>query len=233
MAGKGYKGRGSAAKPIYKCIVCGEYVEEPVHCGKPAKLLLDPEKRVKLSKLMSALLRHIPWEAGLVLDRAGWVEVDELVRAIRERWRNRDAYQWVTGEHVVAVARLDPKGRFQVSADGRRIRASYGHSLRVELGYKPLSPGEAPPRLYHGTVEESAERIMVEGIKPMRRIAVHLTSRLEDAVETGARHGDKVVVLVVDTECLYRYGIRVYRAGRNVYLAEYVPPDCIAGLEKR
>ncbi len=212
-------------KPVYKCRVCGAYTEEPVHCGKPAELLLDPRRRVRLSKLMSALLRHIPWEAGLRLDEEGWVSIDELVEAIKTRWRNRRLYQWVEREHVEAVAALDPKGRFQLS--GGRIRAAYGHSVRVRLGYEPLRPGEAPRLLYHGTVERFLQSIMREGLKPGRRMMVHLTTRLEDAVETGRRHGGRVVVLVVDTACLERHGIPVYKASETVFLAPRVPPECI------
>ena len=216
--------RTRRVKPIY---ACGDrFTEDPEECrGVKPVLLLEPGRRLRLSKLMSALLRHIPWEAGLVLDEEGWVGIDELVKAIREKWRNREAYRWVTREMVIAVALLDPKGRFEIRGD--RIRASYGHSLGVKLGLKPLPPGSIPSKLYHGTVEDRLASIMAEGLKPMKRIAVHLTTRLEDAVETGARHGRRVVVLRVDPKCLSEKGVPVYRAGKTVYLAPYVPPECL------
>ncbi len=201
-----------------------------MHCGEPAELLLTGEQRLRLSKLMSALLRHIPGEAGLRLDEEGWVEVRELARAIRERWRNRELYQWVRPEHIVAVAMLDPKGRFQLSPDGKRIRAAYGHSVRVRLGYEPLPPGEAPPRLYHGTVRRSLEPIMREGLKPMKRMMVHLSPDPETAAEVGRRHGPDVVILEIDTRCLARHGVPLYRASSKVYLAPWVPPACIKPL---
>ncbi len=218
-------------RPIYKCRVCGAYTEEPIHCGKPAQLLLTPQQRLRLSKLMSALLRHIPWEAGLQLDEEGWVSVHELARAIRERWRNREQYQWVTPEHIVAVALLDPKGRFQLRDNGRFIRASYGHSVSIRLGHRELSLDEVPPVLYHGTIAQRVPSILREGLKPMKRIAVHLTHSIEDAIDTAKRHGRDVVVLLIDTRCLYRKGYRVSKAGKTVYLVEYVPPDCIKILE--
>jgi putative RNA 2'-phosphotransferase len=180
---------------------------------------------------MSALLRHIPQEAGLKLDNEGWVSVHELVRAIRERWRNRELYQWVRPEHVVAVALLDPKGRFQLSPDKRLIRAAYGHSINVQLKYKPLRAEEAPKILFHGTVRSKLPSILREGLKPMKRIAVHLTDRLEDAIETAKRHGRDVVVLSIDSECLYSQGIHLVKAGKTVYLASRVPPECIKILK--
>ncbi|ABM81198.1 RNA 2'-phosphotransferase [Hyperthermus butylicus] len=216
-------------KPVYRCRVCSAYTEEPVHCGRPAEPLMTGEQRLRLSKLMTTLLRHLPHEAGLRLDPQGWVGIDELVRGIRERWRNRHLYQWVTRDHVIAVALLDPKGRFQLDLARGRIRAAYGHTVRVELGYRPLSMDELPDKLYHGTVAENLASILSEGLKPMRRLMVHMTTDYSSAVETGRRHGPNVVVLVIDPRCLAKHGIPVYRASDTIYLAPSVPPNCITG----
>jgi len=219
-------------KPIYRCRVCGAFTEESWHCGKPAAMFMTGEQRLRLSKLMSAILRHIPHEAGLELDLGGWVEVEELARAIRERWRRRDLYQWVTRQHVVAVALLDPKGRFQLSSDNRHIRAAYGHSVKLELGYKPLSENELPEVLYHGTVVERLNSIMHEGLKPMRRLMVHLAAKPQEAIEAARRHGSRVVLLRIDPRCLAEIGLPVYRASHVMYLAPHVPPECIKSVEK-
>nr|WP_244403911.1 RNA 2'-phosphotransferase [Pyrolobus fumarii] len=208
---------------MYKCSVCGAYTEEPVHCGRPASLLMTGEQRLRLSKLVSFLLRHGPWEACLEPDEEGWVQLDELVRGIRRCWRNREAYQWVTREHILALAALDPKGRFEVHGD--RIRARYGHSIQVV--YR-LEPDPNPPRiLYHGTVRRNLPSIMRQGLLPMKRRMVHMTVDPRDAYETGRRHGPDVVILEVDTECLARRGVPVYKAGKTVYMAPRVPPECI------
>ena len=210
-------------KPVYKCRVCGAYTEEPVHCGRPAVLLMDGSRRLRLSKLVSFLLRHGPHEACLEPDEEGWVSIDELVEGIRRCWRNREAYQWVTREHILALAALDPKGRFEVR--GGRIRARYGHSIEVVYRYEPdPSP---PPVLYHGTPRRNLASIAEKGLLPMKRRMVHLSIDPRDAYETGRRHGGDVVVLEVDTGCLRRLGIPVYRAGKTVYMAPRVPPECI------
>ncbi len=210
-------------KPVYRCRVCGAYTEEPVHCGAPAELLMTGEQRLRLSKLVSFLLRHGPREACLEPDRYGWVRIRDLVRGIRECWRNRGAYQWVREEHILALAALDPKGRFEVR-DGM-IRARYGHSIRVEYDYEPVE--SPPPRLYHGTPRRNLASILEKGLLPMKRRMVHLTLDPRDAVETGRRHGGPVVLLEVDTGCLRERGIPVYRAGKTVYMAPRVPPECI------
>ncbi len=212
-------------KNIYRCRICGKFVEDPVHCGRPAILFLDARKRIMLSKLMSGLLRHFPWEANLRLDEAGWISIDELVRGIREKWRRRDLYQWVTREHIIAVALLDPKGRFEVKDN--KIRARYGHSIRVKMRYVHDDKVRV---LYHGTRSDVVERILSEGIKPMKRQWVHLSLDMIDACETGRRHGEPPVVLIVNTDCLRKNNIYVYRASKSVYVVKYVPPECIESI---
>lgn len=209
-------------KPIYKCKVCGTFTEDPVHCGGRAILLLDSKRRVMLSKLMSGLLRHFPWEANLSLSKEGWVNINELVRGIREYWRNKEQYQWVTREHILAVAILDPKGRFEIK--GNNIRARYGHSISVKLRYTEDTEVKI---LYHGTRIDNLHNILKEGLKPMKRLWVHLSSTPSDAYEVGRRHGGQAIVLEIDVKCLRRKGHRVYKASRTVYLTDYVPPECI------
>ncbi len=207
---------------IYKCRVCGKYVEEEYHCGEKTTPFLDPRRRLMLSKLLSGILRHYPWEIGLKPDEEGWVSLDELVRGIRERWRNRKLYQWVSEEHVRAVAVLDPKGRFELR--NGLIRARYGHSIDVKIKYPVVE--NPPPLLYHGTSRDSLPGILREGLKPMKRKYVHLTIDPGMALETGRRHGPPVL-LVIDTSCIMDKGLRIYGATDKIYLVIRVPPECI------
>jgi len=214
-------------RDIYRCCVCGAFTEEPQHCGKPAELLLDGRRREMLSKLMSFLLRHDPSAAGLRMDQEGWVSVDDLVEGIRKRWRNADLYSWVRREHVIAIAALDPKGRFELR--NGMIRARYGHSAKLNL--RLSYPRDHSSRtLFHGTAPENLDSIMREGLKPMKRAFVHLSLSPEDACEVGRRHSSKPVVLVIDAECLRKHGIEVLVASRSVRLAKYVPSRCISRI---
>ena len=52
------------------------------------------------------------------------------------------------------------KKRFAYSEDGRRIRASQGHSVAVELGLTVSAP---PDVLYHGTAAAALPAILREG----------------------------------------------------------------------
>jgi len=206
-------------RSVYRCVVCGAFTEEAVHCGAPTIMLMGAAERVRLSKLVSGALRHFPHALGLELDAEGFVSVGRLVEAIR----SRGGYEWVTEEHVVALAQLDPKGRFELR-DGR-IRARYGHSVRVSIGYPEEYPSSP---LYHGTSKTNLPSIFKLGLLPGRRLFVHLSASFEDAAARARIHRDPVV-LVVDPARL-RGRSKLYRASERVYLSPRVPPDCIVGV---
>ena len=213
-------------RSIYRCVVCGAFTEDGTHCGRPAKLVINGELRSRLSHLMTYLLRHNPGAVGLSMDREGWVGINELVNAIRTRWNPR-AYSWLTNEHVLAVALMDPKGRFEVK-DGM-IRARYGHnkSLNVDIKY---DVDDEVRILYHGTIRDALTRIMREGIKPMNRKYVHLVLDPRDAYEVALRHGSDVVVLKISADCLRKSGQQVLIATDRIRLTSYVPPQCIESV---
>src|SRR5215469_3139276 len=96
---------------------------------------------IRTSKFLSLILRHEPERVGLKLDNAGWVAVDELLKAVIQHGVPLSLEEL---KHVVAT---NDKKRFAFSADGRRIRASQGHSISVDLQYAPQTP---PEFLYHG-----------------------------------------------------------------------------------
>ncbi len=212
-------------KYVYACVENGadiKYTLNPKECRGRAEPLMSNRQRVALSKLMSALLRHIPHEAGLTPDEEGWVTLRDLVEGITKVWRNKELYSWVTERHVRAVAELDPKGRFEVR--NNRVRARYGHSIRVSLVH---AVDEGVKTLYHGTTMKAWQKIKHEGILPGKRMWVHLTSNPKDAHETGRRHGSDVIILKINADCLRRKGLTVRRASRSVWVVEYVPPECI------
>lgn len=209
--------RSAAMKAMYKCRG-GGYSEDPSKCPGGVETSLPGELRVKLSKLVSGILRHFPESYGVKVDGKGWASIDELVTALRKL----PGYRWVERWHIEALAALDPKGRFEVS--GGKIRARYGHTIKVEV--EPL-PGEPPRLLYHGTVSSNLPSIKAKGILPMRRLKVHLSPTPEIAVEVGRRHGGDVVVLEVDVECLKEKGLKPAMASKVVYVVDWVPPDCI------
>ncbi|HEY0036191.1 MAG TPA: RNA 2'-phosphotransferase [Longimicrobium sp.] len=173
---------------------------------------------VRASKFLSLVLRHRPEEVGIALDEAGWVEVDVLLDACAQAGVTLDR---PTLDRVVAE---NDKQRFAFSDDGLRIRASQGHSVRVELGLQPQTPPEV---LYHGTASRSVEAIRREGLRPGRRTHVHLSLDEQTAEGVGGRHG-RPVVLRVQAGRMHAAGHAFYRSENGVWLADEVPPEFIA-----
>ncbi|WP_297066593.1 RNA 2'-phosphotransferase [Thermococcus sp.] len=172
--------------------------------------------RVKVSRLMAYILRHSPEEFGLEPDSEGFVPLEELVKALKS------IYPDVTKEFVREIVEKDPKGRYEIR--NGKIRARYGHSFPVSLNHKEDLDSRI---LYHGTPRRNLPSILREGLKPMKRQFVHLTTSKSEAIETGRRHGRDVVLLIIDADCLRRKGLKIYRAGKNVRIVDRVPPECI------
>ncbi|MGW3246727.1 RNA 2'-phosphotransferase [Streptomyces sp. NPDC001070] len=175
---------------------------------------MDEKQLVKVSKFLARVLRHDPASIGITLDEGGWVDVDELIAASSRAGRR---FSRAELDHVVAG---NNKKRYAFSEDGRRIRASQGHSVEVDLG---LAPAEPPEVLFHGTASTTLPIVLREGLKPMSRRDVHLSADVETAVRVGARHG-RPVVLAVDAAGLAATG-HVFRVSANgVWLTDRVPP---------
>ncbi|MFD5320961.1 RNA 2'-phosphotransferase [Streptomyces sp. NPDC127098] len=174
---------------------------------------MDERTIKKISKYLARHLRHDPGRIGLVLDEGGWADIDELLAACGRRGMR------VSRAQLDEVVARNDKRRFAVDPTGRRIRASQGHTIEVDLGLTPLAP---PARLYHGTVAASLPGIRVEGLRPMRRQHVHLSPDRETATRVGARRG-RPVVLPVEAGEMHAAGHVFWRSDNGVWLTEAVP----------
>lgn len=164
------------------------------------------------------LLRHRPEAAGLVLDRAGWVRVDDLLRGM---WNKRGTK--VTKELLQQVVDTNNKRRFEFNEDGTKIRARQGHSVGVDLGYEP----EAPPEiLYHGTGSQNVASIRKKGLQKRQRHAVHLSLDKATAANVGSRHG-KPVLLTIKARQMHDNGHVFYLTENKVWYTDNVPVDYI------
>jgi putative RNA 2'-phosphotransferase len=169
---------------------------------------MNEKESVRLSKRLSRHLRHAPEEIGIRLSTDGWTDVAALLKALR-----------ITRDQLDHVVETNNKRRFAFDDTGKRIRANQGHTVPVELDL----PVETPPAtLYHGTVAKFLDDIMTDGLRPMSRHDVHLSSDVATAVKVGSRRG-KPVVLAVDAGPMHADG-HVFRLSANgVWLTEHVP----------
>lgn len=174
------------------------------------------------SKFLSFVLRHKPEAIGLMMDEKGWVNIDVLIaNSCNPIYRksiplNRDLIEQIVAE--------DEKQRYSISSDGHYIRANQGHSIEVAVEMEEKIP---PTTLYHGTVDRFLTSIYKEGLKPMKRLHVHLSSDLETAWNVGGRRDGKAVVLIVDTRELVKQGKKFYLSANGVWLTDHIPPEAL------
>lgn len=181
---------------------------------------MDRVRRVRVSKLLSRVLRHEPQLAGVTLDAAGWTRVDELLIGLRRLGVE------LSPADLEQVVHGGDKQRFELSPDQSHIRARYGHSVAVDVGYPPADP---PSLLYHGTPDRNVTSIRTGGISPMGRQLVHLYEDIPAARRVGARRG-RAVVLVVDAAGMAAEGAVFHRLPGKIWLTLEVPAGRIVAV---
>jgi len=174
------------------------------------------KKLNEISKFFSYVLRHAPEHIALVLDQQGWAEIDRLIAGARTCGHTVDRQ---TLDEVVAT---NDKKRFEISADGLRIRAVQGHSTSI---VNRVFVEQCPPDvLYHGTATRFLESILREGLKPGTRHHVHLSALADVALSVGKRYG-KPVLLTIDARRMHEAGVKFFLAENGVWLVDAVAPE--------
>lgn len=174
------------------------------------------ERRLeRISKFISMILRHRPDVIGITLDEHGWADVNELIKGING-----------TGEEVEfskdtleTIIKTDKKQRYSFSQDKTLIRANQGHSIPVDV---ELEKKEPPKVLYHGTGSKFVKLIQEQGLLPMERLYVHLSTDVETATNVGKRHGTPVI-FQVNAEHMQKDGYDFFQSVNGVWLTKEVP----------
>lgn len=183
------------------------------------------KRRRGYSKFLSYILRHHPQEIGITLDKAGFVDVDKLLKKSAEHKRAKG----LTREILDEVVATNNKKRFEYSEDGKRIRARQGHSVPVELGNDPVEPPEC---LYHGTPTKFVEQIKQAGLLKMSRHAVHLSPDFDTADNVGRRRG-KPVIIKVRAKVMHDDGHQFFLTGNGVWYTDHVPKEYLVWPDQR
>jgi putative RNA 2'-phosphotransferase len=175
---------------------------------------------ISLSRAVSHALRHEPWLYELELDSEGWVPVESLIAAIRAE---SSAMTDVSTVDLLQMIDRSDKKRHQIQDD--KIRALYGHSTPQKI---QKQPGQPPTLLFHGTSPELASRISSEGLKPMGRQYVHLSTDMIVADQVGKRKAPHPVIVTVCAENAWQAGVRFYRGNDRVWLVDEMPPSFLS-----
>lgn len=177
---------------------------------------------IKLSKEISYALRHAPWEYELEMDENGFVDIQQLISSINEE----NAYpKLIDKTDILHVIEISDKKRLEIS--GEKIRAMYGHSFPMQIKYIEEIP---PAILYHGTARRFLDSILSEGLKPMGRQYVHLSTDIETAIQVGKRRDTEPVILQVDTVSALKAGIKFYHANEKIWLCKEMPSQFLSKL---
>ncbi|TXH71404.1 MAG: RNA 2'-phosphotransferase [Thiothrix sp.] len=175
---------------------------------------MNEKEKNRKGKFLSLILRHQPETIDLSLDAEGWAVVNELLTQLAAH------HHPLTRNELEELVLTNDKQRYSFSADGEKIRANQGHSLKtVELGLEPVEP---PAILYHGSASRFMDLILVEGLKAQSRQHVHLSKDIETATKVGARHG-RPVIFVVDAQQMWTDAYLFYCSANKVWLTEKVP----------
>jgi RNA:NAD 2''-phosphotransferase len=179
---------------------------------------MNEQKKKRIGKFLSLVLRHDPQKIGITLDGNGWTDVNALIRqcAVKK--------VYFSFEELNEIVLTNDKKRYAFNEDKSMIRANQGHSVSIDLDITPIEP---PEYLYHGTAERFYESIKKEGIKKMNRQHVHLSKEKITALQVGSRHG-RPVILTISAREMYREGIGFYCSDNGVWLTEYVDPKYIS-----
>lgn len=177
------------------------------------------EHFIRLSKTISHALRHQPEAYGLELDPEGWVAVEDLLTALHKR---RSAWNTISEAEIHQIIAESEKKRFEIR--NGEIRAYYGHSTLDKIERQPAAP---PDVLYHGTTPQAHSTIINEGLKPMQRQYVHLSTDKQTAHKVALRRTHQPVTLLVDALKAHEHGIRFYPGNEDIWLADAIPPEYI------
>lgn len=177
---------------------------------------LSHAERKSHSKFLSYILRHHPEKIAIQLDREGWANIDQLLKQAARQGLDKAA--------LVQIVADCEKQRYEISADGKRIRAVQGHSSQQVARDYPVVP--APDTLYHGTIAAFLPSITTQGLRSQGRHYVHLSADKETAQAVGARRG-KAVILTINSAAMQAAGIAFHQAENGVWLVKAVPPEFI------
>ncbi len=183
---------------------------------------------------LAHMLRHHPEQHLVTVDAEGWTDLESVVIALRYRRRE---WSRLSRADLIRWVEEMPLQRFEIRVD--QIRALYGHSLtQVATGVIR----QPPTFLWHGTTSGSVDSIKINGLMPIGRRFVHLTSdqqyadsvaqsksstQFRDEDDFGLNEEDPLdvstVILTVQAEAAFHADIEFRQANDHVWLAEQIP----------
>eukprot|EP00438_Fugacium_kawagutii_P031689 Skav232918 [mRNA] locus=scaffold1477:747872:748534:- [translate_table: standard] len=181
-------------------------------------------QEVRISRLLSQILRHKALEYHIRIQPDGFCFVQELLACPPLRCLK------TTLEHVQQIVATDDKNRFELKGQGRRmmIRAVQGHSIKVvedNALLQPIDPNNLPECCVHGTYWNNFENIKKNGLLAGGRRGrtyrnhVHFAcfSQGDSCVMSGMR-SDCQIGIFLDVKKAIDHGVPLYFSANGVLL---------------
>ena len=150
----------------------------------------------------------------------------DIIRLIESIGSGRSGFNWLRIHHIKAVVDTDERGRYQI--DGGMIRATYGHSINVNLDDLPEAEVD---EFYYPVSEEEADIILERGLHPIDRKKVHLSGSIEKALEAGKVRIEEPQLIMVDGKKAKIDGLKIYKAGKDVYITDKIKPEYLSKVD--
>ena len=174
----------------------------------------------RLTRSLAYMLRHQPDEFDLEVDRYGWAELGEVVRALTERVGSP-----IEEDDVHEALAAADRPRYELK-DGK-IRALYGHSIEVDPG----DSDEPPDELFAVVRGRDVPNVERDGLKSVRRTFIHLSLTKDEAREAGRRLARRYAVVTVMAADAWEDGVDFYDR-TSIFLSEDVPTDYIEDIDE-
>ncbi|KAI9260754.1 phosphotransferase KptA/Tpt1 [Phascolomyces articulosus] len=177
---------------------------------------MDQPKTIKLSKLLSYILRHGAAKHKLTMRPDGYVVLSDILALAK--------FKTYTGEDIEHVVKTNDKQRFKLTEIDSvwMIRANQGHSIKNVNQDELLERIGTPESIViHGTSLNNWQQIKTQGLSRMNRLHIHFAIGLpgESGVISGMRATSQVYIYI-DMEKAMHDGIVFYRSSNNVILTE-------------
>ena len=167
----------------------------------------------RLTRKLAYMLRHQPDEFDVEVDKFGYADLEDVLDALSE-----ELDEDIEEEDVSAAIEAGDRPRYEI-VDGK-IRALYGHSIKVDPG----EPTEPPEELYLGMGSRDADRATKSGLSAGRRRFLHLATSEEDAKEMGRRAAPEYTVVTVFARDAWEDGVSFYDR-KALFLSDAIPTE--------
>jgi putative RNA 2'-phosphotransferase len=172
----------------------------------------------QLAKLIEYALSRRPDEFGLVLDADGFIKLKELLKAINEE----AGFRYVRRAHLNEILLTVPNHSLEISENLIRSKK------RERLPQRNYAM--EPPKLLYTCVRQKAyPHVHQKGIRPTGYSQIILSSSSDMAERIGKRVDRAPVLLTIQVQNSVDQGVVFFKAGENIYLADFIPAQCFTG----